>query len=83
MASWLEDVQKALQNLGGKGTYPQIYKQIKSIRKTPLPKTWEAIVRRTIETNSRQSENFAGNDLFYSVEGIGKGVWGLRNFSKN
>lgn len=81
MASWLEDVEKALNELGGTGTYPQIYKKIRGIRKEPLPKTWEAIVRRTIETNSRQSANFAGNDLFYPVEGIGKGVWGLRKHS--
>ena len=42
---------------------------------------WQAIVRRAIETNSSDSENFHGraeSDIFYSVEGIGHGVWGLR-----
>jgi predicted restriction endonuclease len=38
-----------------------------------------AIVRRELEYNSSDSESYQGRyDLFYSVNGIGEGVWGLR-----
>jgi hypothetical protein len=38
-----------------------------------------AIVRRELEYNSSDSESYQGrHDLFYSVKGIGEGVWGLR-----
>lgn len=78
--TWLEEVVNALKALGGIATYPEIYGYIKTHTDRQLPPSWKAIVRATIERNSSGSEAFEGkNDLFYSVEGIGKGVWGLRN----
>lgn len=80
MVTWLEDIEKTLTELRGTGTYPEIYIKIKEIRKGSFSKTWKATVRQTIERHSSDSDNFAGNDIFFSVEGIGNGVWGLRKY---
>ena len=82
MATWLEDVKTTMKELGGKGTYSEIYQKIREVRKCSFPKTWQAIIRQVIEKHSSDSDNFGGNDLFYSVEGIGNGVWGIRNYNK-
>lgn len=78
MATWLEDTVTALKRLGGKAHYDAIYAEVAAIRGTKLPRSWKAIIRRTIETNSSDSDVFGGNDIFYSVNGIGQGSWGLR-----
>ena len=76
----LENVIKALELLGGKGSYSQIYEVYEQITRQPLTDNKKAGIRRTIEVNSADSTAFTGNDIFYSVEGKGKGVWGLKNF---
>jgi hypothetical protein len=79
MSSWRDDVYQALKNLGGKGHLDSIYAEIRRIRPGDLPASWEAIVRRELEYNSSDSESWQRkHDLFYSVDGLGKGVWGLR-----
>ena len=77
--TWLEQVINALKALGGIASYSDIYDYIQKHSTRKLPPSWKAIIRATIERNSSDSEAFEGKmDLFYSVEGIGKGVWGLR-----
>ena len=80
MATWLEDIIKSMEELGGISHYKDLYIKIEEIRAAPLTDSWQATVRRIIETNSSDSKNFKGNDLFYSTEGLGKGIWGLRSF---
>lgn len=43
---------------------------------------WTNAVSREIQSHSTDAQSYVeGNDdLFYSVEGIGSGVWGLRNY---
>lgn len=79
LASWLEDVTTALTDLGGIATLQEIYDRVRTIRSEPHPASFDAVIRRTIENNSSHSAVFRGQDLFYSVEGIGSGVWGLRS----
>jgi len=80
MATWVEDIVTALQQLGGVGTLQEIYQEIEKIREPARrPKTWKAIVRAMLERYSSDSAMFQGADLFYSVEGIGSGAWGLRS----
>lgn len=80
--TWREDVRKALEQLGGKAHLDDIYRYVRELRKSraaTLPKSLTAIVRRELEYNSSDSESYQGRyDLFYSVQGIGNGVWGLR-----
>lgn len=80
MPTWQEDIVSALTNLGGTGTYPEIYDQVKGIR-ADLPPSWKDIIRRQIQDHSSDSAGFKTSaDLFFSVKGLGRGVWGLRQF---
>ena len=75
----LDIIVKALENLGGKGTYSEIYAEYEIITNSKLTYGRKAGIRKTIENHSSDSMNYKGNtDLFYSVCGIGNGVWGLR-----
>lgn len=78
----LEKVIKALEKIGGKGHYAQIYKAYEEIISQPLTTNNKAAIRGAIERNSSDSEAFTGNDIFYSVEGKGSGIWGLRKYNK-
>ncbi|GAB5519003.1 MAG: hypothetical protein RhofKO_12540 [Rhodothermales bacterium] len=81
MARWIDDIVSAMRNLGGYASYSDLYPEVARLRTQPLPQTWEAIIRGQIETHSSDSEAFKGRDLFYSVDGIGKGAWGLRDYA--
>jgi len=79
MASWEQDIVQALENLGGIASYDNIHDEIEKNRSS-LPTTWKAVIRRRIQDLSSDSDGFkSGKDLFYSVNGLGGGVWGLRN----
>jgi hypothetical protein len=78
MASWDDDIVAAMTNLGGSASYNTLYQEIENIR-SDLPESWKAVVRRRIQSLSSDSAGFeGGRDLFFSVEGLGAGVWGLR-----
>ena len=77
----LDNIIKSLEELGGKGNYAQIYQVFERITKQTLTDGRKAGIRAAIEKNSSDSEVFSGNDIFYSVEGKGKGIWGLRNYT--
>jgi hypothetical protein len=83
MATWDEDIVAALENLGGSASYDDLYAEIERVR-SELPATWKAVVRRRIQDLSSDSAGFKkGDDLFFSVEGLGAGVWGLRTHLKD
>ena len=77
--TWIVEIVKAFNELGGIAKYPELYNCIQKNTSRDLPKTWKAIIRKIVEDHSSDSDNFKGNDLFYSVEGLGNGVWGLRS----
>jgi len=80
MAKWIDDIVTAMENLGGQASYEELYEEVRRVRTEPLPKTWKAIVRNQVESYSSDSENYTPSrqDLFYSVYGLGGGVWALR-----
>ena len=82
--SWKIDLIQAFQQIGGEGHYIDIYDAVEKIKgKENLTKSWKASVRGEIERFSKDSEKYNGkDDLFYSVNGIGKGIWGLNNFTE-
>lgn len=82
-ATWLDDITSAYGNLGGVARYDDLYQEVARIRGGVLPASWREIVRRTVQDHSSDSEGFDGVDLFYSVEGVGAGVWGLRSALKS
>ncbi len=78
--TWLDWVVEAMAQLGGDAVYEDLYNQIQLIRPSPFTKQWKATVRKTIENNSSDSDNFRENnqDVFKSVGGKGSGHWALR-----
>ena len=74
--TWVEDIVRAITNIGGQATLTQIYDEVKQIRQGPLPKMWQHIIQDTIYQHSSDTQKFQGNDLFRKVD---KGVWSLRN----
>lgn len=75
----LDYIVQALHNLGGKASYPEIYAEYERISGVQLTHGLKAGIRKSIEDHSSDSLNYKGReDLFYSVYGLGNGVWGLR-----
>ncbi len=75
---WVDDIVTALKRLGGQASLDEIYRTTKSIRQDSgrsLPRTFEAVVRRTLEDHSSDSANHRAEDLFRIV---GRGTWALR-----
>ena len=82
MGTWTEDIVLAMSNLGGIATLSQIYKEVKNVRTGSIPVAIEATIRGAIERNSSDSLAHSGkNDIFFSVKGLGAGIWGLRSFA--
>ncbi len=80
MTTWLEDLTNALERLGGVASLQDIYKEIEQIRVGRLSEYWQANVRAIIEDFSSDSIRYKGKkDVFFSAEGIGGGIWGLRS----
>jgi hypothetical protein len=81
-ARWVDDVKRALTELGGKAPLQRIYDAVEKIRKEErrsVPRTLDATIRRTLEDHSTDSHNYRGrDDLFALPEGKGAGVWALR-----
>lgn len=84
---WLYEVIEALEELGGQATLVDIYNKVEERNKIDLSSyiDWKAQIRKHIYLNSSDTYIFKGSvgdntDLFYSIEGKGKGIWGLRLF---
>ncbi|WP_429104392.1 HNH endonuclease [Aeromonas allosaccharophila] len=78
--SWADDLVQAFENLGGQAELADIYDEIEKIRLNLTP-AWKSSVRERIQRHSSDSAayNEKNPDLFYSLEGLGNGVWGLRS----
>lgn len=75
----LEATIQTLNNLGGQAAYSDIYEEYEKVVGHSITKNQQAGIRACIERNSSDSDVFDGkNDIFYSVYGKGKGIWGLR-----
>ncbi len=79
--TWKMRLRDALEHLGGEAHLKDIYKYIEDNFENSLPTTWQATVRGTLERASSDSKAYDGkDDLFYSVDGLGEGIWGLKDF---
>jgi 5-methylcytosine-specific restriction enzyme A len=82
---WINEIITAFNNLGGTATLEELYNEIlkgKRIDLTPY-KDWRAQIRKNIYLHSSDCDIFKGTpgdvmDLFFTVNGKGKGVWGIR-----
>ena len=85
--TYLNEIIEALKILGGTASLKQIYDKIEERDKLSSIKTninWRNAVSMYLQQHCKESKSFVeGNDnLFYSVEGIGKGVWGLIGYEQ-
>lgn len=79
--TWKEELQSALENLGGEAPLFEIYAYIEQHTDRVLPDSWKAVIRGIIERCSSDSAAYDGQEnLFYSAKGLGEGIWGLNNF---
>lgn len=77
--SRFETVAAALRSLGGQGRPAEIAEEIRRLFPGPHPVSLLQSVRGRIQECSSDSKIWRGKrDLFFSVHGIGGGVWGLR-----
>jgi len=82
--SWLDEIAEAIKALGGIASLKQIQEYIKKTTRRELKESWEGIIGKTIGRNTSDSQDSqkpqkVDRDIFYSVEGLGKGIWGLRS----
>jgi len=82
---WKEEVKIVLEALGGSAHYDDIYELIEKRNIMKLSNSWKSVVRGCIERLSSDSEvhEETNEDIFFSVNGIGTGTWGLRNYTPN
>lgn len=80
--TWRDDVLLAMRNLGSNAPLDAIYTQVMRIRTEfgrSTPPSLQAVVRKTLEENSSDSEAFRhGPDLFCMPAGKGAGIWAVR-----
>jgi hypothetical protein len=55
--SWVQDIVSALENLGGTAHYGDLYEEVSKIRGGELPRSWQAIIRQSVESHSSDSRN--------------------------
>ena len=81
--TYLDKVKEAIAHHGGEATLDEIYAYIKLNFGYRLPVAPEqSSIRKAIYFHSSDMKLFKHEkDLFYSVKGKGKGVWGLRTAS--
>lgn len=77
MTTWIDDIVSAMSNLGGTAHYSELYAEIKRIRTSTLPSAWKKIVQRQIQDHAGESSGFKRKKLFYPVNGLGSGTWGV------
>lgn len=77
MKPWKDDIITALTNLGGTAAYGDLYQEIARIRGSALPSSWKKTVQRTIQDHAVESDGFKRERLFFPVDGMGSGKWGL------
>jgi hypothetical protein len=82
---WVKEILDALTILNGEGTLKEIYKEVSKTDRIDLSlfTDWKAQIRKNIYLHSSDCKIFMGvpgdeNDLFFSVQGKGNGVWALR-----
>ena len=58
----------------------ELFEYIEKTTTKNIPKELVKTLQKDLERLSKDSSNFRGTNIFYSVEGIGAGVWGLNNY---
>ena len=76
--TWINDTRLALKNLDKPSHLNEIYSEIENIRDISSSKSWKAVTRRVLETNSFDSKVFDSKFNFFGNKNIGEGIWYLQ-----
>ena len=80
--TWIDEIIEVFRELGGIASYDDINNLVlkRGNKQSSIKSSdWKATIRQTIFDHSSDSKSFrTGKDIFYSVKGLGGGVWGLR-----
>lgn len=76
--SWHERIYEVIKQLGGEATLKDIYEAVEK-SDVLLTSAYQNTIRDSIQRNSSDSARYNGKrDWFYSVNGKGEGIWGIR-----
>jgi len=83
--TWKDELIRGLKYFGGEAHRKELFIYIKNTTTKPMPREFGQTLQATLEHFSKDSNNFHKNnhrkiDVFYSVNGIGSGVWGLKDY---
>ncbi|BCC04576.1 MULTISPECIES: HNH endonuclease [Bacillus cereus group] len=79
--SWKFEIVESLKSLGGEATLEEIYEEVKARGNKKITNSYQNTIRGIIYSKSSDSQHFQGSeDLFYTVDGKGKGRWGLKDY---
>ena len=70
-SKWLIEIIEVLISIGEKAHLSEIYEAVENRGNMDLKPRWKEIVRKTLSMKSNA-------DVFYPIDGLGKGYWGLR-----
>jgi hypothetical protein len=79
---WKDVIAEALRAHGGQAKLKDIYEYVRSSSDRELPENWQAIVRYTLQLNSRGTGAYArggGEDMFANPA---RGTWSLRGYTE-
>ena len=76
----LDRVREILQLRGGEASLREVYDDMERLHGIVMTRGRQAGIRKEIERHSSHSALWDGfrPDVFYTVAGIGRGLWGLR-----
>ena len=78
--TWKDELIRGLKHFGGEAHRQELFEYIKNTTMKEITKEFSATLQKELERLSESSKNFSGTNVFYSVEGIGSGIWGLKDY---
>lgn len=78
--TWKDELIRGLKHFGGEAHRKELFDYIKKTTNKNIPKKFTNTLQKELERLSKDSSNFSGVSIFYSVEGIGAGVWGINGY---
>ncbi|RAW19639.1 restriction endonuclease [Paenibacillus taichungensis] len=78
---WKDIIIEVIQELGGEAWLQDIYEKVEEKYPEKLTKGYDKTIRDCIQRFSSDSTKYeARGDIFYSVKGLGRGIWGLNDY---
>lgn len=79
--TWKDELIRGLKHFGREAHRQELFEYIRQTTTKNVTKEFIKTLQKELERLSKDSNNFSGTDVFYSVDGIGSGVWGLNNYT--